>query len=163
VVRNKVKLKTGELKMKKLNEELPVDVKESDLKYPEHGKGLPYKQLQELGMDYGSLTFYKTTGLGWVLTTLHISNPSRRQAAGTAARSYGISVSDGKIVTVGRGPHVTKEIQVYLSQDNIDRMMKYVQLHQKGLADAGQIRDRISSRRAQGQLYRSAGRSSWTW
>jgi hypothetical protein len=143
--------------------DLPPNVQPADLKYPAGGRTLGYEREQALGLESPRLTFYKTERLGWVLCTLHISNPSRRQAAGTTARTYAIGVADKKIYTVGRGPHVTAEVSVWLSQDNIDRLSEYVALYQRGLADAGQIRDRISSRRAQGQLYRAAGRTSWMW
>jgi hypothetical protein len=39
----------------------------------------------------------------------------------------------------------------------------FLELRLKGQGDAGQIRDRISSRRAQGQVMRAEGRSSWRW
>jgi hypothetical protein len=144
--------------------ELPPDVEPEDLKYPEPGRGLPWERRKELGLeDLYSLTFYRVRDLGWVLCTLHISNPSRKAAAGTTARTYGIGVADGKVYTVGRGPHVTKEVEVYLSGDNLDRLSRYVDLWKKGMEDASAIRDRISSRRAQGQLHRAAGRTHWTW
>jgi hypothetical protein len=143
---------------------LPPDVKAADLKFPEVGKDLPWERRKELGLEdlYG-LTFYQVKGLGWVLCTLHISNPSRRASTGTPARTYAIGVADGKVYTVGRGPHVTKEIEVYLSVDNLPRIQRYVDLWKKGMEDAGQIRDRISSRRAQGQMHRAQGRTSWMW
>lgn len=145
--------------------ELPPNVQPADLLQPANGRGLSFDRLSQLGVEesWGRLTFYQTTGLGWVLCTLHISNPSRRQAPGTAARTYAIGVADKKIYTVGRGPHVTQEVTIQLSQDNIDRLSEYAALYQRGLAEAGQIRDRISSRRAQGQLHRAAGRTSWRW
>ena len=141
--------------------DLPPDVLPGDCEYPKYNpaaKRLP----DDTPM---SLTFYKTERLGWVLTTLHISNPSRSQRGRgvDAARTYGIGVSDSKVYTVGRGPHVTAEVTVYLTADNIGRLTRYLELYRKGLADASSIRDRISSRRAQGQLYRSEGRSSWRW
>jgi hypothetical protein len=148
--------------------DLPPNVVAADLNYPSYDKGqsLGYQQLRELfGADVypAPMVFYKTKGLGWVLTTLHISNPSRRQSAGTVARTYGIGVADQKVYTVGRGPHVEKEVAVYLSKANLERLTEYVELWKKGMADAGAIRDRISSRRAQGQLHRAAGRSYWDW
>lgn len=56
-----------------------------------------------------------------------------------------------------------KEVEVHLKQDNVERLRKYLELWTKGMADAGGIRDRISSRRAQGQMERAAGRSYWRW
>ncbi len=152
--------------MKKQKQELPPNVVEADKKYCEHSERVPYAEMSKLVGDdnfAGAFTFYKAKNLGWVLCTLHISNPSRRQAAGTTARTYAIGVKDQKICTVGRGPHVEAEVEIFLSKENLERLMPYVELYKKGLADALSIRDRISTRRAQGQLHRAAGRSSWMW
>ena len=139
--------------------DLPPDVKASDTKYP--AKPLAYAVILELGLRDYSLSFYRVKGMGWVLLTLGISGAGKSDRNSTA-RSYGTTM-EGKVCRVGRGPHVEKEATVYLSEENLPRLRKYVDLLAKGLADAGQIRDRISSRRAQGQLHRAAGRSSWTW
>lgn len=158
---------------KKVQVELPPDVNASDLKYPAYDSdkgvsdGIPYAKQQELGLDSTSLTFYLVSGRhvnDWVLLTLHISNPPRRQRnrGVDTTRSYGVSM-DGKVCRVGLGPHVLKEVTVHLSQSNIERLKKYVDLFRKGLAEAGQIRDRISTRRAQGQIHRANGESSWMW
>lgn len=149
--------------------DLPPDIHEDDLKYPEWKERPTTEQLEPLGLPKdgtwpGCLTFYRVPGgPGWVLTTLHISNPSSRAKAGTTARSYGIGVKDSKVYTVGRGPHVDKEVTVFLSAANVARLAKYVALWQEGMEAAGTIRDRISSRRAQGQIYRAAGRTHWNW
>jgi hypothetical protein len=137
--------------------ELPPNVIAADLKYPESGKGV-YSRLKELGLDATQLTFYKTTGFGWVLTTLGISNAGRA----ATARSYGITL-DGKCCRVGRGPHVTATVSVYLSTDNWNRLLPYIELYRKGLAEAGTVRDRISTRRAQGQIHRANGETYWRW
>lgn len=148
---------------KKTSRKLPANVKESDLKY-DYKAGTPYEKLREMGNVPASLTFYKTNDR-WVLTTLHISNPSRSNRAKgiTAARTYSIGVDDKKIYTVGRGPHVTDEITVYVTNDNIERLMPMLELWVKGMAEAGTIRDRTSSRRAMGALHRANGRTSWMW
>ena len=149
---------------------LPPDVKAGDLKHVCRYGDKAYtddmqakdREIRNAG-HYGALTFYLVKNTGWVLTTLHISNPSRRQASGTPARTYGIGVADSKVYTVGRGPHVEKEVTVYLDSTNIDRLQRYADLWVKGMEDASAIRDRISSRRAQGQLHRAAGESHWRW
>lgn len=154
---------------------LPPDVTEADTRYPE--RPLSWERQKELGLTpeagwSGRLVFYRVGGasarrgeLGWVLTTLLIGHAgSRARAAGCATdRSYGIGVADGKVYRVGRGPHVTDEVEVHVSEDNVERLGKYLELWRRGMADAGAVRDRISSRRAQGQLYRQQGRTSWTW
>lgn len=140
---------------------LPPDVLPADTKWPSYAASAKPWRVREHADLPLSLTFYQTAK-GWFCCTLHISNASRRQAAGTAARTYAVG-EDGKVYTLGRGPHVLTEVQVHLTSDNIARLGRWVALYRQGLADAGSIRDHISSRRAQGQLYRAAGRSSWTW
>lgn len=146
---------------------LPDGIVLADLQYPEHGHHLPYETQRELGLDYssgwtGRLTFYYIPAgrkaPEWVLTTLLIG-----KGKGTPDRYYGIGVADSKVYTVGRGPHVVAEIEVHPSADNIERLRPYIELWKKGMEDASAIRNRISSRRAQGQLYRAAGRTSWMW
>ncbi len=42
-------------------------------------------------------------------------------------------------------------------------LQQFIDLRTKGQAAAGEVRDRISSRRAQGALERAAGNSYWRW
>jgi hypothetical protein len=148
---------------------LPPDVTPDDLKWPapvyegdrvvQPSRHLPYSKLKELGLQSDELLFYKTARFGWVLTTLLIAKGRGNQPA----RYYGISVTDGQTVRVGRGPHVTDEVTVHLSTDNLERLMRYIKLWNTGMENSGTVRDRISSRRAQGQIERAAGHSSWRW
>ena len=101
--------------------------------------------------DYGRLTFYKTRGFGWVLATLRI----RRGRGGYTDRTYGVIVSTGKQCRVGCGPHVERELTVYVRGSRANALAKYLVMYAGGVADSNQIRDRISTRRAQGALYRS--------
>ncbi len=147
--------------------DLPPNITAADLEYPKPGDGIPYEEKDALsGLDWwdGSLTF-RLIKEGWVILTLHISNPSRRQRGRgiDTERSYGIGLKDSKVWRTGKGPHVLKEVRVHASKSNIERLRPYIELMRKGMEDAGAIRDRISSRRAQGQLYREQGRSSWQW
>ncbi len=141
---------------------LPPDVTEADCKY-DYEASLSYREFPE-GTNL-PLTFYKVGGKdaradwGWVLTTLIISGKGRR---GSTDRYYSIGVDDSKIYTVGRGPHVQAVVEVYITTKNRDRLWKYVELHQKGLGEAQTIRDRIGSRRAQGQLFRR-GIPDWNY
>lgn len=147
---------------------LPPDVTEADTKYPKTPEyDTPeYKILREVtrGEHGGVLTFYHVPAgrkaPEWVLTTLRIGGAGRR---GTTERYYGIGVADGKVYTVGRGPHVTNVVTVYLSHLNVERLRTYAELWEKGMADAQAIRDRIGTRRAQGQLHRQQGHQSWYW
>lgn len=138
--------------------DLPPDVTAADLEYPRYED-----RADDVPMDvhYG-LTFYKTTRLGWTLLTLEIRSGKRRYRPSTTDRSYGITM-DGGLCRVGNGPHVLTTVKVHLTKSNIGRLRKYVDLWTKGMAAAGDTRDRISTRRAQGQAHRAAGRTSWMW
>jgi hypothetical protein len=155
--------------LKKLNRktaavaDLPPDVRASDLEFAKEGDGLSWDERKTLpeGAQY-ELTFYQVKNRGWVLTTLLIGKAGRRRA-GREDRTYGIEVATEQIVRVGFGPHVTKTVSVRFKKSNIERLRKYIDLWLKGMESAGNIRDRISTRRAQGQLYRAQGRTSWMW
>lgn len=138
------------------SKDLPADVKAADLVYPKYTSKtkIAWDKLKEQGFTGDCLRFYKTTGFGWVLTTLLISNPSRRHRADATARTYGVTL-DGRLVRVGLGPHVVAKCSVYVTTANWERLSKYVELWKKGMELAGNTRDRISTRRAQGQAYRS--------
>lgn len=99
------------------------------------------------------------TGDHWVVATLPISKSKN----GFADRTYAIGVEDGKVYRVGKGPHVVATVEVHVRPENFERVKRYVELYAKGLENAGVIRDRISTRRAMGALYRAEGRSSWSW
>jgi hypothetical protein len=148
------------MKTKTIKMELPPDVKASDLKYPSYDSGdsIGYRELEAMGLHSNSLTFYLTTGFGWAITTLGIRNAK----PGRTARTYAVTL-DGKCCRVGSGPHVKATVTVYLSKSNLSRLQKYVDLHLKGQEQAGIVRDRISTRRAQGQINRANGLSSWRW
>jgi hypothetical protein len=144
--------------------ELPPDVLISDLK-SDYAKDpmLPYGELRELfGVDSppGHLLFYNVKTFGWVLTTLKISGARRNQ---TADRYYSIIVKDEKLCRVGNGPHVTQIVRVLIKQKNVKRLAKYFELWKKGATDANTVRDRISTRRAQGQIHRQLGHIRWDW
>jgi len=133
--------------------DLPRGVKASDLKSPKIGD-----LASEVG-DWGVLTFYKTQGLGWVIATLKIGGGRN----GRDDRTYGVIVETGKQCRVGNGPHVLATVRVYVRQSRVEALKRYIDLYGQGVADSNQIRDRISTRRAQGQLHRAQGRTSWYW
>lgn len=145
--------------------ELPPHVTEADLSYPASGGGA-WQLAEAAGLNTTVLTFYLVGGAGarkseqrWVLCTLNIGGRGR----GQTERNYAINVTDGSICRVGRGPHVLQVVEVHLSKSNWTRLQPHVELYLKGLAAAGSIRDRISSRRAEGQMRRMNGESSWRW
>lgn len=140
---------------------LPKNVLVADTSWPKgHDDHLGYEEVKALGLDDRSLTFYEVRGFGWVILTLGISKARGRQ---TSNRSYGVRVDNGTVCRVGAGPHVLSQVTVYLSKKNIERLKPYVELYVKGLGDAGMIRDRIGSRRAEGQARRANGESYWRW
>jgi hypothetical protein len=104
--------------------------------------------------DGGHLTFHNTAAFGWCIATLHISNAKR---SGLADRTYAIRVSDGGTVRIGAGPHVTQTITVYLRKGRSAAVQKYLDLYNTGVNKSNAVRDRISTRRAQGAEHRALG------
>lgn len=145
-------------KSKTTSQTLPNHVQKSDTVAPkwDSKEGLPFSEAIAVGLDDNRLRFYRTAANGWILLVLRISNASKRQAPGTSDRYYGIGVNDSKIYTVGRGPHVLEELTVHLTKSNVERLRPLIDLFIKGNTDANTIRDRISSRRAQGALRRQS-------
>ncbi len=105
-----------------------------------------------------------TTGFGWCIPTLLISHSRQRvrQTGVQDSRTYAVTL-DGKVVRIGHGPHVGERATVYVRKSRLEALQPYLDLLTKGEADAQQVRDRISSRRAQGVLNRAAGLTSWRW
>lgn len=141
---------------KKIESDLPPDVISDDLKSGGY-KDLFSEMKEGVQLPY-ILTFYKVQGSrikdDWVLLTLPIDNKGR---------SYVVQVSSGNLGRAGKGPHVKATVVVYLKKSNIDRLRKYLDLWFKGMIEAGAVRDRISSRRAIGQVHRANGRTHWSW
>lgn len=133
--------------------ELPPLIRETDQKYPTGKDGIDYT----CG-NHGTLTFYNTTAFGWCIATLPISAGRR----GQPERTYAIKL-DGTGCRIGNGPHVTKVLTIYVKKSRVKALEKYINLYLEGMARAGTVRDRISSRRAEGVEKRAAGRSSWRW
>jgi hypothetical protein len=144
-------------KIKSVVDDLPVGVIKADLapakKYTDALYGVG---------DGGRLTFYKTTGFGWCVATLHIRNASSRSAHG-GQRTYAARCEDGGVVRIGLGPHILKTVTVFITKPRVKVLQRYIDMYSSGVADANQIRDRISSRRAEGALRRSRGETSWMW
>jgi hypothetical protein len=140
--------------------EFPPEVTKADTIRPAYDSDqyLSYKEIQEMGLDSNELTFYFTPTLGWVLCTLGIAKAKHDRTA----RTYGVTLDRG-LCRVGSGPHVKKTVTIYLSKENAKRLERYTELWLFGMEKAGCTRDRISSRRAQGQLERAAGKYNWMW
>lgn len=133
---------------------LPFGLKASDLSYPKRPKTYDWRKPQPFDVLH-TFTLYETERLGWIITTLHIRNPGSRHRQGAQARTYGVDTR-GQVVTVGLGPHVKRTITVYVSRARAEALKALIDLHERGLADAGSIRDRISTRRAQTTMRRAS-------
>lgn len=125
---------------------LPKDFELGDLHHEWKDKD---PQVEEFGM-------YLVQGFGWCITTLLIKNASwrGRSAGASTARFYAVRIDSGQVVRIGHGPHVTATADISVKKSRVAALQKYVDMKRKGLADASMIRDRISSRRAQGALRR---------
>jgi hypothetical protein len=134
---------------------LPSDITETDLKYPD------YKSKDQLVPQYDNNQFelWYTQQMGWCIPTLRIGGSGRY---GSTPRTYATTL-DGKQVRIGKGPHVLRTVTVYVRQSRVKVLQKYLDLRTAGAVTSNTIRDRISSRRAQGQVMRAEGRHSWLW
>lgn len=99
--------------------------------------------------DTASFELWYTQRFGWVIPTLTIKSARRLEAFGGTRRTYAVAVKDGKTVTCGMGPHVLKTLKVYAKLTRVEALRRYFDLRVAGAASAGDIRDRISTRRAQ--------------
>jgi hypothetical protein len=134
---------------------LPKGIEKSDLHVP-----ADYKSYDKVPYEQRSFELWHVTRFGWCIPTLLIG---RARRANSTDRTYAVTVEGGQVVRVGRGPHVTATHVVHVTNARHAALKSFLTLREKGQGDAGQIRDRISSRRAQGQLMRAEGRSSWRW
>lgn len=137
---------------------LPEGVIAADLKYPSFKSG-GYKLLARLETGgVAQIEMWNVVDRGWCIKTLPISTSRRvNQGYSSGERTYGVAISDGKVVTMGNGPHVTGQIIVYVKTSRLSALQKYLDLLKKGSEEANTIRDRISTRRSQGVLRRGGG------
>ena len=127
------------------------ELKDSDLVYPDYKSGDRIAH---------TLTLHDTTAFGWCVATLQIK---RARRAGQTDRTYAARVIDGQVVRIGLGPHVKQTVSVYVTEKRVPALKRLLDLHNAGADRANAIRDRISSRRAQGAEMRALGRTSWRW
>src|SRR5262245_9036154 len=102
---------------------LPMGVIAKDLEWPS------YKSKDRLASDvgdHGAITLYEVKGYGWVIVTLLIGS---RGLVASTNRYYGIRVADGAHVRVGKGPHVTRVIQIKVRESRRKALDKFVQLY----------------------------------
>lgn len=128
--------------------QLPDEIQARDLEYPswESRKNNDDNRIVE------QFEMWFTERFGWCIPTLFISKA--RRGSGMNDRSYGIAL-DGTVVTIGKGPHVLKTVTVYVRQRRLEKLQKFLDLKKTGEGKAGDIRDRISTRRANTILNRS--------
>ena len=131
---------------------LPNKILETDLAYPKNAKR--YNAKTYISVEQ-RLTLHYTERFGWCVATLTIARATGRRS-GMQDRTYALSLKGEGVVRVGLGPHVLRTITVYVHRKNKERLQWLLDLHNTGEAKAGDIRDRISTRRAQGALRRSA-------
>lgn len=136
--------------MKPEDIKLPVEIKAKDLKYPKWDSD--DRLVDQFDMWY-------TERFGWCIPTLFISKA--RRGSSLNDRTYGTTLQ-GEPVTMGKGPHVLKTVTVYVRGNRKDDLQKFLDLKLNGQAKAGEIRDRISTRRARTVLRRQAyGGGAW--
>jgi hypothetical protein len=136
---------------------LPVGITPDDLTYPKFSDP-ESKRLDYTAANGGQVSLYEVTGFGWVIATLGIAAGGK-----FADRTYGVKVDDGSVVRVGKGPHVKRTFSLYFRKNRMKDLQKYLDLYNTGLEKAGMIRDRISTRRAQGALRRADGFGLGLW
>lgn len=127
--------------------ELPDGIKAEYLKYPD------YKNKDE-GHLVDTLVFLHSDRIGWVVGTLWINQRQNR--------TYATDIN-GKIYTCGNPSTNILYAHVTEKRAKDPKVAKWLEAKRKGLEGAGNIRDRIGSRRAQGQVMRAEGRTSWMW
>lgn len=132
---------------------LPMGIKESDFQYPKAEQVLEYVPLYEVEFRSGQKI--------WCAGVLKIG--SRAAGLGYGDRTYAIRLPAGTLCRIGGGPHVKSTRTLYLSEKRAKELKEFVAALEKGRAEAGQVRDRVSSRRVEGQLRRMRGERSWRW
>lgn len=117
----------------------PFNITKSDLKYPSW-------KSHDVVMNH--IDLYRTAD-GWKVCTLEISKSKK-----FANRTYAID-ENGKVWSVGKGPHVLEQITVWVRKSRMKKLQKLIELYESGLTKANTIRDSISSKRARTALRRS--------
>jgi hypothetical protein len=120
---------------------LPLGIELSDFKRPDwddkKDKLIEPYQDSEFEMWY-------TERFGWCIPTLLIG----RGRGGYQDRTYAYSLKTEGTVRIGRGPHVLHTVTVYVRKTREKALRPYLEKRSQGAGMAGDIRDRISTRRA---------------
>lgn len=115
---------------------LPEEIRASDLKRPSWKSKIKCFYDKEFEL-------WHTERFGWCIPTLLISRNTRGV---NPDRTYATSV-EGSNCSIGRGPHVKATVRIYVTDKNLKRLQKFLDIREKGQAFAGETRDRISTRR----------------
>jgi len=142
--------------MKPEDIQLPAKIQVRDLKYPSWES---YKDNDENRYTTQFELWY-TERFGWCIPTLLINKANRSTTF--KDRTYGVSL-EGQVVRMGRGPHILKTVMVYVRNGRKAALQKFLDLKIQGEASAGDIRDTISTRRAQGAQRRMGGLGGFAW
>jgi hypothetical protein len=133
---------------------LPKGITPDDLEYncPRSASAAAWKKWRNANelVELRNLQMYFTERFGWCITTLFIKGAGRQDTA----RYYGITTT-GQPVRIGHGPHVKHEAHVYLRKSRVAALQPYIDLYNKGLEDAHNTRDRISTRRVMTTMRRA--------
>jgi hypothetical protein len=141
---------------------LPSDIKALDLKRPEFDDVDKLARIptgsESWQYELATFEMWYTEQMGWCIPTLLIAKAGRA----STDRTYATTLA-GKQVRIGRGPHVKRVVTIYVRESRLKELKHYFDLQRDGAEVSNQIRDRISSRRAQGQIMRQQGHTSWRW
>lgn len=140
--------------MKNEDIKLPDGINETDLKWPSWESTKDNEENRVV--DNFELWF--TQGFGWCIPTLLISKASRRSSMSN--RTYAVTL-DNQPVRIGKGPHILRTVTVYVKSRRKNDLQKFLDLKESGSQTAGNIRDRISTRRAQTALRRGSLFAAW--
>ena len=139
---------------------LPEGILMGDLVMPKNKDGYSdWNALAGTRVMGGQFELWYTTGFGWCIPTLNISHNRRA----SSERTYAVRVDTDGVVRIGGGPHVIERHWVYVKKARLKALQKFVDMQAQGAVDANTVRDRISSRRAQGALNRAKVLTSWRW
>lgn len=148
---------------KTTHKDLPKGINATDIKEPSwrtHRKVMA--DARELGLDsvYAQFDIWYSESFGWCIPTLLITRSRRaNQSYSGGERTYAVRIDTGSTVRIGNGPHIKARHTVYIRKTRVAALQKFIALIASGGAKANEIRDSISTRRAQ----TAARRASWGW
>ena len=134
-------------KTKSLPAALPTGITAKDLTYPK------WKLNDTANRVVDQFELWYTERFGWCIPTLLIRRAGRFSSQ-SSDRTYATTM-DGDPIRMGLGPHVKAQVTVYVRESRKADLQRFLDLKTNGEATAGDIRDRISTRRAQTEMRRS--------